>query len=161
LPWLAAGMLGGILIAKIIGRFEATLSENLILAAFIPLIVYMSDAVGTQMEAFIIRDLATDPGLNFFRYLFRQISIVLIIGLIISAGLFAVSNFFHGDMEISLVLSISMLAAIMSSVITGLCVPFLFSKLSFDPANASGPLATIIQDTLSVFIYFTVATALL
>lgn len=65
LPWLLVGLVGGVLIAGIIGRFEATLQEHLVLAAFIPLVVYMAGAVGTQMEAFIIRDLAIHPGLPF------------------------------------------------------------------------------------------------
>ncbi|MFH1188455.1 MAG: CBS domain-containing protein [bacterium] len=67
LPWLLLGLLGGMFAAGVVKSFEATLSKNLILAAFIPLIVYMADAVGTQMEAFIIRDLAVDSKLNFNR----------------------------------------------------------------------------------------------
>ena len=54
-----------------------------------------------------------------------------------------------------------MLLAILSSVITGLFIPYAFSKLNSDPANASGPVATIIQDILSVTIYLLVAEWLL
>lgn len=75
------------LAAGIIGRFEGTLEKNLILAAFIPLMVYMADAVGTQMEAFIIRDLAVNPELEFFRYFRRQFLIVTLIALITSTAL--------------------------------------------------------------------------
>lgn len=160
LPWLIIGLVGGVAVARIIGLFEATLERNLILAAFIPLIVYMSDAVGTQMEAFIIRDLAINPGLRFRPYFLRQFSILLIISLITSAMLFLVGAL-SGSLRLGLVLAVALGAAILSSVFTGLLVPFLFSRWRLDPADASGPIATILQDLVSVLIYFAVASVLL
>ena len=74
LPWLGLGLFGGILASGIVGNFEEIISKNLVLAAFIPLIVYMSDAVGTQMESFAIRDFALHKNLNFFKYFLRQFS---------------------------------------------------------------------------------------
>lgn len=161
LPWLLLGLVGGLLTAQIVGRFESTLEQNLLIAAYIPLIVYMADAVGTQMEVFIIRDFAIDPTFNFIRYLFKQLLIVTLIGVASSLGLFLVSLLLHGTVSISFLLSISLLIAIVSSVVTGLVIPFIFHRLKFDPADASGPVATIIQDILSVFIYFSVASWLL
>ena len=60
-----------------------------------------------------------------------------------------------------MVLGIALFAAVLSSVFSGLMVPYLFGKLKLDPANASGPVATIIQDLLSVFVYFLTASLLL
>lgn len=161
LPWLILGLFGGVLTAGIVKNFEDTLSQNLILAAFIPLVVYMADAVGTQMEAFIIRDLALDPKLNFGRYFFRQFIIVAGIGVISSVLLYAVSRIIHDNGIVSLVLSLALFCAILSSLITGLSIPFLFGKLRLDPANASGPVATIIQDIVSILVYFGIARWLL
>ena len=158
LPWLLVGLLGGLLAAGIVNQFEATLGQNLILVAFIPLVVYMSDAVGTQMEAFIIRDLAIYPSLDFVRYVLRQFLIVLLISVITGVFLFGLSLLIYGNFDISLVLGVSLSAAVMSSVMTGLLIPYFFSKLKLDPANASGPIATIIQDVLSVSIYLAIAS---
>lgn len=161
LPWLFLGMLGGLLAAKIIGSFEQTLEGNLLLAAFIPLVVYMSSAVGLQMESFIIRDLALDRRLPFHRYFVRQFLIIACMAAIL-AGLGFLSSFaLHGQSDVSLVLGVSLFAAILSSLLTGLLIPYVFSRFRMDPANASGPTATIVQDLLSITIYFAVATSML
>lgn len=160
-PWLLLGLLGGVLAAGIIGQFEATLQKNLILAAFIPLMVYMADAVGTQMEAFIIRDLAVNPALNFSQYLLRQFIIVCLLGLATSGILLAISMLLYKDIRVAMVLALSLFIAITSSVVTGLVIPYLFGRLKQDPANASGPIATIVQDILTVTIFFLIASWLL
>jgi magnesium transporter len=56
---------------------------------------------------------------------------------------------------------VSLAAVVLSSIVTGLVVPYSLSRFRMDPANASGPIATIIQDILSLVIYFAVATAVL
>ena len=155
------GLSGGILTAGIVDYFQITLSRNIVLASFIPLIVYMAGAVGIQMETFIIRDLAVNPRLSFPAYFLRQLSVILLLSLLMSIILYGATLFLYGDPRLSLVLSFSLSIAIVSSVFTGLIVPFLFSKLSFDPANASGPVATIIQDLISVLVYLLSASILL
>lgn len=161
LPWLILGLLGGIAASGIVRSFETTLSENLILAAFIPLIVYMADAVGTQMEAFIIRDLAVNPELRFEKYFRHQLLIVSLTALILSILTYIGVLTIYQDSHIGLVVSSALFCAILSSVFSGLMIPFLFGRLKLDPANASGPIATIIQDITSITIYFLIAYFLL
>ncbi len=161
IPWLFIGLLGGIFAAQIIGFFEQTLEHHLILAAFIPLIVYMGGAVATQMETFIIRDIAVDHDLPFFRYVLKQLMVIFCIAALFSLSLFAIGSLLYGSPHLSGVLAASMFGAIVSSVFTGLLVPYLFHRLRMDPANASGPMATIIQDIMSIVIYFSVASMLL
>lgn len=161
LPWLLLGLFGGFLAASIVSGFENLLSQYLILAAFIPLIVYMADAVGTQMEAFIIRDFALHPSFSLVKYFFKQVAAVGIIGLIIGALLSGISFLLYQNKLISIVLGAALFCAVLSSVVTGLFIPALFRKLQFDPANASGPVATIIQDVLSVSVYFFIASLML
>jgi len=161
LPWLIIGLLGGILAAQVIGMFENTLSENIILATFIPLVVYMASAVATQIGFFIVRDLAIHSKINFLVYTLRQLGVVVFIGVIISALVFLTTAVFYGQFMVAVVLGIAMFIAILSSIITGLFIPYVFSRLRFDPANASGPIATIVQDLMSVVIYLSVAKALL
>ncbi len=161
LPWLILGLVGGVFAAQVVGFFEETLKQNIILAAFIPLIVYMSDAVGTQTEAFIIRDLAMDRKIPFLRYLIRQFLVISIIGCLCGLFLLAMTFIMHGDLRVSIVLAASLLSAIVPSIFTGLLIPLLFSRFRADPANASGPVATIVQDIMSLVIYFLIAGAVL
>lgn len=161
LPWLIIGLLGGVLAAQIIRFFEPILSENIILAAFIPLVVYMASAVGTQIGFFIIRDLAIHAKINFFIYTLRQLRVIFLIAVVVSVLVFLVTWFFYSQLMLAFVLGLAMFLAILSSIITGLFIPYAFSRLRFDPANASGPIATIIQDLISIAIYLLVAKSLL
>lgn len=161
IPWLILGLLGGLLAAKVVGFFEEILSTNLVLAAFIPLIVYMSDAVGTQMEAYIIRDLAVEGSIPFGKYLARHLLVVFCIATIIAALLMVSYSILTGQIHLAAVLSIALFIAILSSVCTGLIIPYTLSKFGVDPADSSGPVATIIQDILSIVIYFSIAQLLL
>ena len=161
IPWLFLGLIGGLFAAKIIGFFEQTLSKNLVLASFIPLIVYMSDAVGTQMEAYIIRDLATEQSLPVRRYFLRHAIVVVSIALVLGILLFSSYILFTDDVYMAFVLSVSLIASICSSLCTGLLIPLVFARHSLDPADASGPIATILQDMMSILIYFGIASALL
>lgn len=160
LPWLAVGLFGGLAVANVVDAFEATLEKNLILAAFIPLVVYMGDAVGTQMEALIIRDLAVENRIHFLHYLMHQLAVVALMAGVFGGAIVVVGPLFL-TMKVSIVISISLALAILSSVCTGLLIPYALSRLRTDPANASGPTATIIQDFLSVLIYFSIASMLL
>ncbi|HRN86676.1 MAG TPA: magnesium transporter [Candidatus Dojkabacteria bacterium] len=161
LPWLLAGLIGGIATAGIITGFEKTLEQNLVLAIFIPLIVYMADAIGNQMEAFVIRDLDKSSDFNFKKYIGKQLEVVGIIAFILSVIIFIFSLISFDSMKLSFVIAIGLFCASISSVITGVMIPFIFSKLKLDPADASGPIATIIQDFSSLLIYFTIATIFL
>ncbi len=161
IPWLILGLLGGIITSKVIDSYEVILYHNIILASFLPLIVYMADAVGTQMEAFIIRDLAIDPELNFNKYFFHQLIIVVSTGIILSILTYIVTISVYKNTAVSFVVACSLFAAIITSVFSGLIFPFIFYKFNFDPANASGPIATIFQDLISVIIYFSLAVLIL
>lgn len=161
IPWLFLGLLGGIITAHFIGLFEDIMNQNIILAFFIPLIVYMSSAVGTQMQAFVIRDFALVRSLEFRRYFLKECLIVLTLAVVISAAVVGVGILLHWGAKLIAVLGISLMVTIVSSIFTGIVVPYLFRKLGQDPANASGPIATILQDFLSVAIYLAVAWMIL
>ncbi len=160
LPWLVAGLAGGLLVARFIGGFEATLEKNIVLASFIPLLVYMADAIRTQMEAYVIRDFALNTPFGSFQYFFRHIAVTSFIGAITGGMLFAIGAAAYGSV-IGLVLGGSLFIAAFSSVFTGLAIPYVLERLRVDPANASGPIATIVQDAVTVMIYFSVASYLL
>ena len=161
LPWLIIGLFGGFLMSRTITSFESTLAENLILASFIPLVVYIGAAVQTQIGYFIVRDLAFNPKLNFLFYAFRQFKVVLLIGFSLSILVFLSTFIFYTDLIVAWVLAFAIFLATLSSIITGVLIPFVFHRLKFDPASASGPIATIIQDLTSILIYLLVAKSFL
>ncbi len=161
LPWLLIGTIGGLLIAQIIGKFEDTLRDNIILAAFIPLIVYIADAVGTQLEAFVIRDFALFRKIDFGRYFTRQLIVVLGLAFLLGVIIAATGWLLYQRGDVAVVLGLAVAAATLSSIFSGLLIPYLFRLLAVDPANASGPLGTIIQDSLSVVIYLVIASSVL
>lgn len=161
LPWLLIGTAGGLIIAQIIGQFEQTLRDNIILAAFIPLIVYIADAVGTQLEAFVIRDFALFRKLEFARYFSRQFIVVLGLAAVLGTIIGITGWVFYQRAEVGVVLGLAVGAATLSAVFSGMVIPYIFRLFAVDPANASGPLGTIIQDALSVVIYLLIASAVL
>ncbi|MBN2330409.1 MAG: magnesium transporter [Candidatus Aenigmarchaeota archaeon] len=161
LLWLFVGLIGGLLAAGIVNYFEQTLSQNIMLAAFIPLVVYIADAVGTQLEAFSIRDFALHQRLDFSKYFMKQSLIVMIIATFLGITSLALCLILFGTFVIAVIIGISIVCATLSSVFTGLFIPFSFRKFKKDPASGSGPIGTIIQDILSVTIYFFIATLLL
>ena len=161
LPWLILGMLGGFAMSKTIDFFEGTLTENIILASFIPLIVYMAAAVQTQIGFFIVRDLAFDPKIKFLAYSWRQLKVVTLLGAGVGILVFLFAYLFYQDLIIVTALSIAIFLTILSSIFTGVFIPWMFHRLKFDPASASGPIATILQDLISIVIYLLIAKSLL
>lgn len=157
LAWLALGLVASLMIARVISSFEHVLEANIILASFIPLIVYMSDAVGTQMEAIIIRELNQKRKFHFAKFFKNQLLIVIPVAICIGALAAVILQIWKGDSNLSLTIGLSLFAGITTSLITGAVLPYLFWKLHEDPAEASGPVATVLQDFLSVIVFFYIA----
>jgi len=157
LPWLLFGLFGGIVAARVIGLFENILESQILLALFIPVIVYISDAVATQTETLIVRGVAIDTKLPLKKYFLREIKIGILIALILGGILAATSFFWWHNFSLSLVLELTLFFSIMLSVIIAMLIPLILQKLRKDPAFGSGPFATIITDILSITIYFLIA----
>lgn len=160
-PWLGIGLFGGLLIAQIIGLFESTLEHNLLLVGYIPLVIYLSGAVGMQTATFVVRDLAVQQKLPIRKYFRKQVLVTLLMAMLFGCALFALVLFLHRRLDMAIVLSLSLFAAVASSILSGFFLPFFFAKRGVDPANATGPMGTILQDVLGTTIYFAIATLLL
>ena len=162
IPWLVLGLLGGILGATLITFFEAPLKENFILASFIPLILYMSGAVGNQTEILLIRNMVLDTKISISKYFFREIKVSFLISLILTSLLFSISMiFFNASYNIAIILGSSLFISIFVAVSVGVFMPYALNKFGKDPAVGSGPFSTISRDILSLIIYFLIATFLL
>lgn len=161
IPWLILGLLGGILAATVVEGFEIALKSHLVLAAFIPVMVYMADAVGTQTETLFIRSLALDSRLAIKRYFLKEMKIGFIIALICGLFLSLVTFFWKGNPILGLIVGLSLFSACFAAIFIAVLVPLILRGLRFDPAVGSGPFGTIICDILSLIIYFEIANLLL
>ncbi|MEM2909091.1 MAG: magnesium transporter [Candidatus Bilamarchaeaceae archaeon] len=159
-PWLVLGLFGGILAAVIVSSFEEALKVELLLAAFIPMVVYISDAVGTQTEAIFIRSLALIQKLDFKAYIVREIWVVCLISIVLGVLSFMIPFLLYNSALLSVIVGLSVATAIIAAAIIALILPWVFYKLKYDPALPSGPFATMITDIVSVFIYFVIASTL-
>jgi magnesium transporter len=158
LPWLALGLVGAMLSAVLMGAFDTELSANLVVAYFIPGIVYLADAVGTQTEALAIRGLSVGVGIR--RVVARETLTGLFVGILLGGLMFATIVAVWHDPAVAGAVAIAVTAASSIAVLVALALPWLLQRLGRDPAFGSGPLATVIQDLLSIVIYLA-AVALL
>lgn len=161
LPWLVFGLLGGILAAFVLNSFDHIFSEMIALAAFIPAVVYMADAVGSQTQTVFIRSLALDSGLDVRKYIWREIRIGIILAFVFGIIMTVIPSFWASQNLLGPILGISFFATIMIAVVVAVFLPWLFYKLKFDPAVASGPFATAVRDIISVASYVSIASVIL
>lgn len=159
LPWLALGLLGSAGAAALVRGFETDLASDVRLAFFIPGLVYMADAVGTQTEALVIRGLSV--GVPIHRVFRLESATGLLVGLALGVVTLLAVWLVLGDAELALVVSLSLVAACAVASIVAMSLPWVMSRLGRDPAFGSGPLATVLQDLLSLVIYFAVASAVI
>ncbi len=159
LPWLFLGLIGGILSTFIVESFANTLKTELSLAFFIPIIVYMNDAIGTQTQTIFVRLSALEK-INLIKALIFELKISLLVASPIAVGIFLFTAFWLGT-SIAQIVALSMFLGMLTSALIATLIPWSLEKLGKDPAIGSGPFTTIIQDLLSIIIYFKVATLLL
>ena len=161
LPWLVIGLGGGILAAWVVEKYSYAMESELVLAAFIPAIVYIADSVGSQTQMVFVRSLATQQRTSILKRLGKELVIATFVGAILSGLIGIISWLWLGKLAITLILAISVLLTVYFSVIVALILPWVFDKAGKDPALASGPLATVIRDVSSLAIYFFVALQIL
>ena len=161
LPWLLIGMIGGLLGAKVIGIFD--LENNFELAFFIPLIAAMGGNVGVQSAAIVVQGLANDSLKmeNIFQKLIKELGVGLLNGIICSVIILGAAFSLGYSMELSLTVSISLLAVIVFAAVFGTFIPLTLEKYKIDPALATGPFITTVNDVLGLFIYFWIGQAIL
>lgn len=159
-PWIILGILGGLLTAKVVGSFEATLENNLVLAGFIPLVAYVANAVGTQTQTLYIRDMVLGK-IGIVGYTVRQLMITGMIGLVSWLLLVILGAVLWNSAVLGHVVGVSVMAAIMVATFFAMAIPFVLKKIGIDPAIGAGPFATIVQDLLSIILFLSIAARLL
>jgi len=156
LPWLIIGLFGGIVVAAVIGRFEEDIKINPEMAFFIPLIAAMAGNVGIQSSAIIVQGIASNSlGLeSTFRKLVKELLVSLLNGLILSGLLFLYNYFISKNLALTFTVSSSLFIVIIFAAIFGTMIPLLLNRMKIDPALATGPFITTMNDIMGLFIYF-------
>lgn len=160
LPWLVIGFGGGIVATMVAGLFEASIEKQIFLAFFIPMVVYMSDAVGTQTETIYIRSLTLRQS-SLLPYALREFTVGLLIAVVIAFLIGIFTFVWTGLWALTWVVGVAMFVNVALAPIIALMVPTLLYWTKKDPALGSGPFTTIIQDVVSLIIFFSITTWLL
>ena len=155
LPWLLVGLVGTIASAAIIGAFESQLDQNVLLAFFIPGVVYMSAAIGIQTQTVLIRGFSV--GVSLRRVLWGEVASGVLLSVVIAAAFFPVALAGWGDQGVALGVTLALFASGVVATAVAIALPWAFQRSGIDPAFGAGPLATLLQDLLTIGIYFAVA----
>src|SRR5699024_215884 len=160
LPWIIILIFLGLISANLISAFEETLAQVVALAAFMPIILDTAGNVGTQSLAVSVRRLTVnkDEEENFWKLLGKEFGSGVLIGLVAALTIGILSYFLYGNFILSAIISVSLLITLSLSTVIGATIPSLFDKIGIDPAVASGPFITTINDTYALVIYFGLAT---
>ena len=160
IPWLLIGMLGGLIGAKVIGGFN--LKTSFELALFIPLIAAMGGNVGIQSAAIVVQGLANDSLKleNVAQKLLKELVVALVNGIICSVIIFIAAFTLGYSTNLSTAVSISLLTVTIFAALFGTFIPLTLKKNNIDPALATGPFITTINDVLGLFIYFWIGVGL-
>ena len=161
LPWLIILLFLGMFTASLIGQFEDTLEQVTLLAIFIPLIAGMAGNAGTQSLAVAVRGIATGQfgKRSKWQMLVQEGLTGFMIGAVCGIVITFVIFIWKGELFLGMLVGISILATLFVATLSGSIIPLLMTKLKIDPAVASGPFITTINDIISILIYFGIATA--
>jgi len=160
LPWLIAGLFGGIIAAAVIKQFESSLEKVLALSFFFPVIMAMGGSTGTQAATIVVRGLATgDISLvNIGKRLWMEMRVALVNALVCGILLALIVGTWVSDYGLGSVVGLALVLIIVNAGVIGSAVPMALKKWNIDPALATGPFVTTSNDILSLLIYLGLVT---
>lgn len=155
LPWLLIGLIGGIAGARVIGLYEADLALFPALAFFIPLIGAMGGNVGVQSSSIVVQSIANNTLLSrkVSAKLMKELGVAILNATVCSSLIFGYNYFFGDSFALTLSVSSALFAVIIFASIFGTFVPMTLHKFNIDPALATGPFITTMNDILGLLIY--------
>lgn len=156
LPWLLVGLAGAFIAAVVVGGFERQLAENVLIVFFVPGVVYLADAVGNQTVTLVVRGLSVGVGVA--GVVARELVTGLTLGVVLAVLAFPVVSLAWQDSEVAAAVAIALFAASSVATVVAMALPWTISRFGKDPAFGAGPLATVVQDLVSIVIYFAVAS---
>ncbi|MBV6403472.1 MAG: magnesium transporter [Flavobacteriales bacterium] len=158
LPWLLIGLAGGVLSSQIIGIYEEELRIDPKMAFFMPLIAATAGNVGVQSSAIVVQGLAagTLHHLQVRARLWKELRVAVITALICGSLIFAVNLALRQSQALSYTVSIALCTVILTAALFGTLIPLLLHRAKVDPALATGPFVTTLNDIFGLLTYFTV-----
>lgn len=156
LPWLVIGIVGGLLSARLMGVFEMEIQRIAAIAFFIPLIQATGGNVGIQSSSLVVQSLVA-PGIvdeGLLTRLGKVLSIAFINGVVLSVLVFGASAIVFGYDKLTVVVSIALFGVVIFASFIGTVTPLVLNRFGFNPALASGPFITTLNDLLGLGIYF-------
>lgn len=154
-PWLVCNIVGGILAAILTGLFQGTLDKHLVLALFVPAVLSISESVGIQSVTLAL-DALHQKG-SAVSAVRRELATAALLGVACGLVLCAVALAWHRQMPVALTLFVSIGLGVTCAGLIGLGLPFLMRWIKQDPRVASGPIALVVADLVTLTIYFNVA----
>ncbi len=163
LPWLLIGIFGGMLSARFMGIFEEELARVTAIAFFVPLIQATGGNVGIQSSSLVVQSLASSGFVaeGFAQRLTKVLMVALLNGLFLSLIVFGANLIIFGNRELSMVVSIALFSVVVFASLVGTITPLILDRFGFNPAVASGPFITTINDLLGLTVYFLTISILL
>lgn len=155
IPWLLVGMCGGIVGSRIIGSYEEQIMIHPEMAYFIPLIGAMGGNVGVQSSSIIVQGLANNTliGDHIAPKLLKELSVGMVNGIICSTLIWCYS-FLIEDWQLAATVSLALFTVILCASFLGTFVPLTMNKFKINPALATGPFVTTLNDIIGITIYF-------
>jgi magnesium transporter len=160
LPWMLFSVIAGIGMIWIARAYEAELSERIQLVFFVPVIVYMSDNIGTETLALFVRELSKGD-VPIGRILLKESVVGLALGVASGVPMGLLGYALFGDAALSVTVAAAMSVNGVLAVLIGMLAPVTFAKLGRDPALGTDEIATALSDNLSMLVYLLVASAIL
>jgi magnesium transporter len=163
LPWLITGVFGGIVAAAVINQFETSLERVIALSFFFPVIMAVGGNTGTQAATIVVRGMATGDirFVSIRKRLWLEMKVAFVNGIICGVLLGLIVGSWLSDFGLGTIVALAGVLIILNSGFTGSAVPFVLRKLNIDPALATGPLITTLNDILSLLIYLGLMTLFL
>lgn len=161
IPWLMVGMCGGIIGSRIIGSYENQIQIHPEMAFFIPLIGATGGNVGVQSSAIIVQGLANNTllGDKIAPKLFKELGVGIVNGIICSSLIWAYA-FAIESWKLAATVSIALFVVILCASFLGTFVPLTMNRFKINPALATGPFVTTLNDIIGISIYFIVGRLL-
>ena len=158
--WLLVLMISSTLTGAIITRYENAFAAIPLLVSFIPMLMDTGGNCGSQSSTLIIRGIALHEieFKDIFRVMFKELRISLMVSVVLAAANAVRIMLVYHDVQMALVVGLSLIATVIISKLIGCVLPLLAGKIHLDPAIMAAPLITTIVDTCSVIAYFSIAT---
>lgn len=158
LPWLLIGMAGGVISANIVGVFEIT--EHAEMAIFMPLIAATGGNVGIQSAALVVKAIANESVFDetLVQRLWKELRVGFINGIICSVIILLVSLMFRINLSLCITAGTALFVVIINASFFGTLIPMTLNRFKIDPALATGPFVTTLNDIFGLIIYFSVGT---